>query len=147
MFSIICKNKRGASSLIESIIAIVLVTIGLFAFLSLQPTSWKASAKSDYVGRGIMILNKELMAQELWIMNPCNTVAVGTVNKTVYASSQETAQSGDAIFTVRTITSAVTGTTNTWKVTVTVSWPPLNVTGVTDSISITRQESFRFGCI
>ena len=146
MFSILCKNKQGAS-LVEAIISILLVSVGLLAFLSLQPNSWKTSAKADYLGRGIMVLNRELMTNEIWIMNPCNTVTEVTINKVVYSSDQQTVQSGDTSFTVQTVTSAVAGTTNTWKVTVKVSWPPLNTTGIKDNILVTRQESFRFGCI
>ena len=146
MYSILCKNKKGMS-LVELIISVLLVSVGLIAFLSLQPTSWKTSARTDYLGRGIMVLNRELMTQELWIMNPCNTVTAGTVNKVLYSSDQQTAQSGDTSFTVQTVTSAVAGMTNTWEVTVTVSWPPLNTKGIKDNILVTRQESFRFGCV
>jgi Tfp pilus assembly protein PilV len=146
MSSIICKNKQGIS-LVESIISILLVSIGLIAFLSLQPTSWKTSSRTDYLGRGIMVLNNEIMTQELWIMNPCNTVTTGTVNKVLYSSDQQTAQPGDVSFTVQTVTSAIAGKANTWEVTVIVSWPPLNTKGITDNLIVTRQESFRFGCI
>jgi len=146
MYNIICKNKKGIS-LVESVIAVLLVSIGLIAFMSLQPTSWKTSAHTDYLGRAIMVLNKEIMTDELWIMNPCNTVTTGTVNEVVYSSDQQTSQSGDVSFNVQTITSAVTGRANTWKVMVTVTWPPVNTRGITDNIIVTRQESFRFGCI
>ena len=146
MYSIICKNNRGIS-LVESIISILLVSIGLIAFISLQPTSWKTSARTDYLGRAIMVLNNEIMTQELWIMNPCNTVTTGTVDKVLYSSDQQTAQSGDVSFNVQTVTSTVSGSANTWKVSVKVTWPPLNTKGLTDNLIITRQESFRFGCI
>ncbi|MCX5849918.1 MAG: prepilin-type N-terminal cleavage/methylation domain-containing protein [Deltaproteobacteria bacterium] len=146
MCNIICKNKKGIT-LVESLVSVVLLTIALIAVLSMQPTSLQTSAKSDYLGRGVMLLNKELMAQELLIMNPCNTISTGTVNKTAYASDQSTALDGDASFNVQTVTSAVTGRTNTWKVTVKVSWPPLNANGITENLIVTRQESFRFGCI
>jgi Flp pilus assembly protein TadG len=93
-----------------------------------------------------MILQKELMAQEAFIMNPCNTVTVGTVNKTVYTSDQTTQQLGDASFNIVTVISAVAGTTNTWRVTVTVSGPLRNARVVTDNLIVARQEYFRFGC-
>jgi hypothetical protein len=115
--------------------------------MSLQPTSWKTSARTDYLGRAIMVLNNEIMTQELWIMNPCNTVTTGTVDKVLYSSDQQTAQPGDVSFNVQTVTSAVSGSANTWKVTVTVTWPPLSTRGITDNLIVTRQESFRFGCI
>ncbi|KQC08259.1 MAG: hypothetical protein APR62_04985 [Smithella sp. SDB] len=146
MYSIICKNEKGIS-IVESIIAVLLVSVGLIAFMSLQPTSWKTSAHTDYLGRAIMMLNDEIMTNELRIMNPCNTVTTGTFNEVVYSSDQQTPQSGDLSFNVQTVISAVTGRANTWKVTVTVTWPPVNTRGITDNIIVTRQETFRFGCI
>jgi prepilin-type N-terminal cleavage/methylation domain-containing protein len=137
-------NNRGVT-LIESVIAILLVSIGLIGLLSMQPNAWQASARADYLGRAAMTLGRELTSRELLIMNPCNTVSTGTDTQVVNASGQETAQSGDVSFTVRTTT--VSLGSNVWQVTVQVSWPPLNATGITESITVTRQENFRFGCI
>lgn len=145
MRSITCGNEKGIS-LIESLVAVLLLTIGVVAVMTMQPTSLKTGAKADNLGRAVMLLHKELMIQEAWIMNPCNDVTTGTVTKTVYTSDQETALSGDASFNVSTVTTAVAGTTNTWRVSITVSWP-LNTTGITDNLIVTRQESFRFGCV
>jgi len=139
-------NKRGIT-LIESVIAIMLVSIGLVGLMSMQPMAWQASTRTDYLGRGAMALNRELMRQELWIMNPCNAVPTGTVARTVNTSDQGAAQAGDINFTVTTTTTNIA--TNVWRVTVRVSWLPLNPTGITDSIVVTRQENFRFpsGCV
>lgn len=145
MFTIICKTNKGIT-LVESIVSILLLSTAVVAIMTMQPTSWKTSTRSDYLGRAVMVLHKELMAQEAFIMNPCNTVTVGTVNKTVYTSYQGTQQPGDATFAVQTTTSVVAGSTNTWRVTINVSWPPLNTRGITDNLIITRQETFRFGC-
>lgn len=147
MHSIICKNKKGVS-LVESIVAILLLSIGVVAILSMQPTAIKTSSRTDYLGHAIMLVNKEFMIQEAWIMNPCNTVTVGTVDRTaVYSSDNTTTRQGDPSFNIRTVTSAVAGSTNTWKVTITVTWPPVNTVGITDHLIVTRQESFRFGCV
>jgi Tfp pilus assembly protein PilV len=137
-------NERG-TTLIESVIAIMLLSIGLMGLLSMQPSAWQSSARADYLGRGAMILSRELSSRELAIMNPCNAVSIGTVTQSVNAGGQGTAQSGDTSFTVRTITTSIG--TNVWQVTVQVSWPPLNATGITESIVVTRQEGFRFGCV
>lgn len=137
-------NKRGVT-LIESVIAILLVSIGLIGLMSMQPSSWRASTRADYLGRAAMTLSRELTSQELSIMNPCNAVSLGTVTQVVNASGQGTAQSGDISFTVQTTTANIG--TNVWQVTVRVSWPPLNATGITESIIVTRQEDFRFGCV
>jgi hypothetical protein len=57
-----------------------------------------------------------------------------------------TAQSGDAQFNVTTEITNIGA--NIWRVTVWVSWPPLNATGISESLVVTRQEGFRFpaGC-
>ena len=135
-------NDRGIT-LIEAILAILLLSIGLVGLLSMQPSAWRASARTDHLGRAAMMLSTELTTRELAIMNPCNAVATGTVTRTVFTSGQGTAQSGDIGFTVQTVTAAVA--TNVWRVTVIVSWPPLNPTGIRESIVVTRQEPFRFG--
>jgi hypothetical protein len=137
-------NNRGIT-LIESVIAILLVSIGLIGLMSMQPSSWRASTRADYLGRAAMTLGRELTSQELSIMNCCNTVSLGTVTQVVNASGQGTAQSGDVSFTIQTTIASIG--TNVWQVTVRVSWPPLNATGITESIIVTRQESFRFGCV
>ena len=142
MFSSIC-NKRGIT-LIESVIAVLLVSIGLIALLSMQPSAWRMTARTDYLGRAAMMLSKELTVRELAIMNPCNVVSTGTVTQTLYTSGQGSAQDGDIGFTVETVTTSVA--TNVWRVTVTVRWPPLNATGIRESIVVTRQEPFRLGC-
>ena len=56
MFMTIC-NKRGIT-LVESVIAILLVSIGLVGLLSMQPSAWRASARTDYLGRAAMMLSK-----------------------------------------------------------------------------------------
>lgn len=145
MRTFICKTDKGIT-LVESIISILLLSTAVVAIMTLQPTSWKTSMRSDYMGRAVMVMHKELTTQEVWIMNPCNAVTVGTVNKTVYTSYQGTQLAGDATFVVQTTTTAVAGSTNTWRVTINVSWPPLNSRGITDNLIITRQEPFRFGC-
>lgn len=138
-------GRNSGVTLIESVIAILLVSIGLVGLLSMQPTAWKTTARSDYLGHAAMILNEEITRQELWIMNPCNAVTTGEVTQSIHASGQGTAISGDTSYTVKT--NIATVGTNTWRVTVQVSWP-INATGITESIVVTRQEPFRFpsGC-
>jgi prepilin-type N-terminal cleavage/methylation domain-containing protein len=136
-------NRRGVT-LIESIIAILLVSIGLVGLMSMQPSAWQAGVRADYLGHAAMILSRELSRQEIWIMNPCNAVSLTPITQTVYGGGG-TAQAGDVSFTVQTTTTNID--TNVWRVTVRVSWPPLNATGIVDSVVVTRQEPFRFGCI
>lgn len=137
-------NSRGIT-LIEAVIAILILSIGLIGLLSMQPQAWQMTARTDYLGRAAMTLNKELTLRELAIMNPCNAVVTGALTQVLNTSGQGAAQTGDISFTVVTTTTNIA--TNVWRVTVRVSWPPLNATGITESIVVTRQETFRFGCV
>jgi Tfp pilus assembly protein PilV len=142
MSSSLC-NKWGIT-LIESMVAIMLVSVGLVGLLSMQPSAWRTSARTDNLGRAAMMLSKELTTRELRIMNSdpvLRPVALGTDDRTVYTSDQGAAQSGDIGFRIQTTTVSVG--TNVWRVTVTVSWPPLNVTGIRESIIVTPQQAFR----
>ena len=144
MSSLPC-NNRGFT-LVEVVIAMFLTVVAVLALFSLQPTAWKTAARSDYLGRASGILYEQLQRQEASIMNPCCIVTAGATGPTaVYASGQTTSQGGDAQFIV---TTTITGIgTNLWRVTVLVTWPPLNTTGISESLVVTRQEGFRFGCV
>lgn len=143
-------NNRGIS-LIEVVIAIFLVTVGVLAILSMQPSAWRAVGKSDYLGRGAEILHRELEAREAWIMNPCNVVPAGDrPQQTIQVSGLAGIVSGDATYTLNTNITAVS--TNSWTVTVTVTWPDQVARGyrnLSERIFVTRQENFRSpgGCV
>lgn len=137
----ILSNRRGIT-LIEGLVAILVTSVGLMALLSMQAPAWRLSGKSDYMGRGAGILNKELSRQELFIMNPCNAVTTGTTIMNVNASGESVAQAGDATFQVTTVIAAPAS--NWWRITVTVTWPNSTFT-LSDSVDVTRQEPFRYG--
>ena len=135
-----CDNR--GFTLLEVVIAMFLTIVALLGTLSLVSPGWKTAARSDYLGRASGILYEQLMTREAWIINPCNTVTTGTTGPTaVFASGQPTAQPGDVQFNVTT--TITNPATNAWLVTVQVSWPPLNATGITESLIVTRQEGFR----
>jgi hypothetical protein len=59
---------------------------------------------------------------------------------------------GDATYTVNTNITAVGGTTNTWTVTVTVTWADQvlrNYRNLVESVDVAQQDGFRFpaGCL
>jgi prepilin-type N-terminal cleavage/methylation domain-containing protein len=151
-------NKRGFT-LVEGLIAIFLVSVSMMALLSTLSPAWRLSSKSDYLGRAAGIMYRELDAWEMYIMNPCNVMTAqtnnwdsfkpghGTASWTVN-SSLLAAQTGDAAYTVTTvitdISPVIPGTV--WQVRVTVTWPPLNSAGVTETVIVTQQEPFKFGC-
>jgi hypothetical protein len=125
-----------------------LTAVGIMAILSLQPSAWRTAARSDYLGRASGILNKTLQDNEARISNPCNAVTLGGPTETTVTVSNQNGVAGDATYTVNT-TIAQDGTnTRAFVVTVTVTWPPINNTGITESMTVTRQEMCRFpaGC-
>ncbi len=58
MLTTVC-NKRGLG-IIEVLITLFLTAVGIMALLSMQPQSWKAASRSDFMGRAAGILHSEL---------------------------------------------------------------------------------------
>jgi hypothetical protein len=145
-------NNRGLS-LVEVVIAIFLVTIGVVTILSMQPSAWRAVGKSDYLGRGAGILHRELEMREAWIMNPCNIVPLGNrPQQIISVSGLGGAIQGDAAYTVDTTITPVAGSTNSWTVSVTVTWADQLLRGyrnLNESLVVSQQDIFRFptGCL
>ena len=146
-------NNRGIT-IVEVLITLFLTAVGILALLSMQPTSWSAAGRSDFMGRAAGILQSELERSELWIMNPNNAFATacdatgrnlflgGPCTRTINASDQSTAQTGDVPYTVATLVTPLGGATNAWTVRVQVTWPG-NIRGITESTIVSRQEYFR----
>jgi Tfp pilus assembly protein PilV len=141
-------NKKGMSML-EVLIAIFLTTTGIMALFSLQPQGWKTMAKADYLGRASGILYKTLENYETIILNPCNAVTLGAqAVDYVKVSGQGSTISGDMTYTVNTTIVQDGANASAFVVTVTVTWPPANTTGIKESQTVARQELYRFptGC-
>lgn len=141
-----CNN--GGASLIEVVIAMFLTTVGILAILSLQPSAWRTTARADYLGRASGILYKTLQDSEARIMNPCNAVTLGGPTTAAVTVSNQAGIAGDVTYNVATTIAQDGANTRAFVVTVTVTWPPLNNTGITESMTVTRQEMCRFpaGC-
>jgi len=144
MFNSICNNK--GISLIEVLISIMLITVGILSLLTLQPSAWNLSLKSNYLGLAGSILHSELETNEMLLMNPnypnpCSANNPITLTKTLNPSGQSTAQAGDLTFTVQT--RIQDNLNSTWSVRVGVTWQTNN-TGISETRLITRQEPFRF---
>jgi Tfp pilus assembly protein PilV len=128
---------------VEVLITLFLTAVGIMALLSMQPTSWNAAGRSDFMGRAAGILQSELERNEIMIMNPANAVTTGaTVQSPRYASSQSSAQTGDVPFTVNTTVLPLGTATNAWTVTIQVTWPG-NTRGIQETAIVSRQEYFR----
>lgn len=139
------RNNKGIS-LIEVLISVFLTSVGILGLVSLQPSAWSLSTKSDFLGRAGSILHSELEANELLLMNPnypnpCFSNNPITSTKPVYPSGQTTAQPGDLAFNVQT---AIQDNLNgSWSVRVRVTWNGNN-TGISETRLVTPQEYFRF---
>ena len=130
------------TTLVEVIVAIMLVSIAVMAVMSTLPQAWVTAGRTDHLGRAAGILLKELESNELLIMNPNRSVTTTStpIIRTVTTSGQTTPQTGDVSYIVQT-TIASAGT-DVWRVTVRVTWPG-NTTGISGSVLVTRQEPFR----
>ncbi len=144
--------------MVEVMIAIFLTTTAIFAAFSLQSPAWKSAAKADYLGRGSEIMHRQLESTEAYLMNQCNTAAsvlngipaipaagaAASSNYDVAVSGLAGATSGDATYHIVTEITALTD--NYFRITVTVTWPPLNATGINQTIFVSRQQYFKNGC-
>ncbi len=132
--------------LIEVLISLFLVSFGILALLSLQPSAWKLTSRSDHLSRAGGLLHKEMETTEIVLMNPnfpnpCATTNPLVTTTNVFISGQSTAQPGDLPFTVQT--TIQDNLNNSWIVRVRVTWTGNN-TGISESLVVTRQENFRF---
>jgi len=144
MLRLLC-NKKGMS-MAEVLVAVLLTSVGIIALLALQPTGWKTMAKADYVGRASGILYKTLEDNENFILNPCNAITVGTTGPiSVKSSDQTSVITGDITYQVTT-TIAQDGTSSGYIVTVTVTWPPLNNIGISETMVVAPQQLCKYGC-
>jgi len=138
-------NRKGIT-LVEVCVALFLLGIGIFALISLQPSAWRLSGKSDYLGRASAILLAQLQAAEAQIMNPATSPSGGTTTKpAVYPGGQSTAKSGDLPFKVETTIEdpAETGQPGIWRVTVKVTWAGRTMQAIQASLLVSPQDSFR----
>lgn len=136
----------SGTSLIEVVVAIMVVSIAVIAVMSNQPQAWITASKSDYLGRAANLVRSELERNELWIMNPNNTVTLSSTAGTVCTGGEGddySRQTGDACYTMTTTIEQPTASVEMWRVTVRVTWPG-STSALTESVLVTRQESFRY---
>jgi len=138
-------NEKGIT-LIEVMIAVMLVAVGIMALASLQGPAWNTTSRSDLLGRAGVILHRELETNELRLMNPnlpnpCVGGAPSVVNQPQWASGQAAAQPGDVSYNV--LTTIIDNLNGSWLVRVQVTWPGNNL-GISETVVVTRQEAFRF---
>ena len=137
--SILFINKKGIT-IVETLIAAFLTAIAVISLTPMFPLSMQTSAKSDYTGRAVGILQRELEFHEELVMKgvypPTNTYTYPDQEVTV---SQLASKEGDATFVVK-VKYTKQGN-NSWLVNVQVTWAG-NSTGIKNSILATPQINF-----
>ncbi len=139
-------NEKGIT-LIEVMIAVMLVAVGIMALASLQGPAWNTTSRADLLGRAGVILHREMERNELRLMNPnlpnpCVGGAPAVTNQPqVWAGGQAAAQPGDVAYNV--LTTINDNLNGSWRVRVQITWPGNNV-GISETLVVTRQEAFRF---
>jgi type II secretory pathway component PulJ len=144
-------NEKGIG-LIEVCIAMFLLAIGVLGLIALQPSAWRQSGRSDFLGRAAGIMAKELQEIEAVIMNENNTPTVGEADYTVRASGQKDDPNvpmlrGDMRFNVHTETAKVANRFGVidgrnYQIKVKVTWPG-NANGIQESMIVTRQDAYQ----
>jgi hypothetical protein len=136
-----CGNK--GISMIEVLISVTLISFGVLSLLTLLPSGWRLSGKSDALGRAAGILQAELERNEVWIMNQKNPVVPtggSPPPQPYYATGKDTLQPGEIPYFVTTEIQDLGGS-GSWRVRVRVTWPG-NPAGISESTIVTRQWFF-----
>lgn len=144
MWYLSLNNKKGMG-MVEVIMAILLTSVGVIGVMTIQPQALKTAARSDYMGRAANLLYGQIQTYEYAIMNPESQVPSDfTFDDEVFPSGGgDNKIDADINFTVSRRIVKITSDPDSWRFTVTVSWPPLNETGITESIVVTKQDRFK----
>ncbi|MFA5321054.1 MAG: hypothetical protein WC373_00130 [Smithella sp.] len=135
----IIKNKKGLS-IIECIIALFLTTVMVVSLINMQSLSWFGAGKSDYLGRAVGILQRELEIYEYDIMkeDPPD-------NETICADkdgNEVACDDASALFTITVATSTpATIPAGTTLLNVRIQWPQ-SANGLSSSIIVSSQSGF-----
>jgi Tfp pilus assembly protein PilV len=142
-------NKKGLS-IVECIIAMVITTVTVISLISMQSLAWRGAGKSDYMGRAVGILQRELERYEFQVM--CGNTKVDALTCLDSAGNNSVCgQPG----TMYTITSAIIpcncssaslcncpviapAVANNWRVNVRVNWTG-SPNGIRSGIMVSRQ--------
>jgi len=134
-------NKKGIT-IVEVVVSIAVLSVGILSLLTLLPSSMRLASRSDYLGRASGILANQLQLTEAKVLNPSVDLTPLMGRQTlppINPSGQGTGVTGDLTFNViRTLTDLGN---NAFLVTVNVTWQG-NPTGITESLRVTRQQSF-----
>jgi hypothetical protein len=142
-------NEKGLS-ILECIVALVLTTVAVVSLISMQSLAWRGAGKSDYLGRAVGILQRELERYEYKVGSGDPNVDALICLDT--AGSNTVCGQPGTMYTIRsTITPcncsgavvcacpvAAPTVANTWRVNVRVNWPG-SPNGLGSSMMVSRQ--------
>lgn len=146
------KNEKGLT-IVECIMALFLTTVMVVSLINMQSLAWVGAGKSDYLGRAVGILQRELENREYDIMK--STVpSTGTATTCADQNGEDIACSqAGKMFTITTTTTACSvsstgvitcsaaATPNIWRITVQLSWTG-NSHGLGSTIMVSPQSNF-----
>lgn len=131
-------NKKGIT-IVETLIAAFLTMVAVVSLMPMFSLSLQTSAKSDYLGRAVGILQQELEFREEQVMQGIYPAASPTTyDQTVKVSGLD-AKEGDVTIILKT--KMTKQGNNAWIVNVQVTWTG-NSTGFKNSIIVTPQMDF-----
>lgn len=146
-------NNQKGLSLVECIVALGLTTVAIVSLISMQSMAWRGAGKSDYLGRAIGIIQRELEQNQLAIMKgaiPANTQTCADKDGSAVACN-----SAEKMFTLNKTTTpcfcsgttacvcpnTAAATANTWRFNVRITWPG-SEKGMSSSVIVSRQAAF-----
>jgi hypothetical protein len=136
-------NKKGITFM-ECIIALLLTAIAVVSLMSMQSLAWRGAGKSDYLGRAVGIMQRELETYENNFMVgttastlcACNGITPCTCNGTVPPWTSTYKITVDNIsFTINA--SAQAPVNSAWLINVQVTWPG-SVNGIKSSMLVSQ---------
>jgi len=134
-------NNNKGLSMVECLIALILTTVTVVSLVSMQSLAWRGAGKSDYLGRAVGILQRELERYEYDIMKGAN-VPTTTITYADKNGNDMGQIATDAVFTIR-VTASAPGTipSGTQLLNVRINWPG-SANGLSSSIIVSPQTGF-----
>lgn len=126
--------------MVECIIALVLTTVAVVSILSAQSLAWRGAGKSDYMGRAVGLLQRELERNEYDIMKgapPADSQTCTDKDSNVVACN-----AAGALYTINIATSTPASIpAGTRLLNVRVRWPGSR-NGLSSSVIVSPQPAF-----
>jgi Tfp pilus assembly protein PilV len=134
-------NNNKGLSIVECLIALILTTVAVVSLVSMQSLAWRGAGKSDYLGRAVGILQRELERYEYDLMKG-NTIASDTITYADKNGNDMGTNTTGAVFTIRVAASAPASIpAGTQLLNVRINWPGC-AKGLSSSIIVSPQTGF-----